>query len=125
MSKKNMAVTTDHSLSVLVGKKIKSIGLQEIDIQGDGQNVRQFYTITCTDGEKFVLAADGNNTQQYATAELMEFDDFADFLEGIECDEIPNVVDEDEESESEEEDTRFDSADRLFDDHEDEDDEDY
>jgi hypothetical protein len=118
--KSSMAGTADHNLSSLVGKKIKSISMQEIDIHGDGQNVRQFYTITCTDSEKFVLAVDGNCTAQYATAELIEYDDFADFLEGIECEQTP----EDEDSflgGEEEDENMFDNDDKLFDDQDDSD----
>lgn len=84
-SKVQMTGTTNHDLADLVGKKIKGITLQELDIQGDGENIRQFYTITCSDGEKFVLAVDGNNTQQYATATLMDPDEFLDLAEGIDC----------------------------------------
>lgn len=116
------AVTTDHSLSSLVGKKIKGITLQEIDVQGDGQNVRQFYTIACSDGEKFVLATDGNSTQQYATAELMEVNDFADFLEGIECEQVPEDEDPEDLSDEDEDDNMFDNDDKLFDDQDDEED---
>lgn len=123
--KSSMAGTTDHSLSSLVGKKIKSISMQEIDIHGDGQNVRQFYTITCTDSEKFVLTVDGNCTAQYAAAELIEYDDFADFLEGIECEQTPEDEDSLSDSEDdEEEENMFDNDDKLFDDQDDSD-EDY
>lgn len=99
--------------------------MQEIDIHGDGQNVRQFYTITCTDSEKFVLTVDGNCTAQYATAELIEYDDFADFLEGIECEQTPEDEDSLSDSEDdEEEENMFDNDDKLFDDQDDSD-EDY
>lgn len=122
--KSSMATTTDHSLSSLVGKKIKGISMKEIDIHGDGQNVRQFYTINCTDGEKFVLAVDGNCTAQYATAELIEYDDFADFLEELECEQFPEEEDSLSESdeESDDEENMFDNDDKLFDDQDDDND---
>jgi hypothetical protein len=96
MTKKNgMAATTDHNLSSLVGKKIKGISMQEIDMSGDGADVCQFYTIVCTDGEKFVLACDGGGRgNQYATATLMDVDEFADMLEDLECEEAFDDTDE-------------------------------
>lgn len=116
MNKNKMpVVTTDHNLSALVNKKIKGITLQELDIQGDGENIRQFYTITCSDGEKFVLAVDGNSAQQYATVELMEVDEFADFLEGIECEE-PSDEELDLDVNDSEDENMFDNDDSLFDD---------
>ena len=120
MTKTNMAGTTDHDLASLVGKKIKGIVLQEVDVNGDGENVRQFYIFTCTDGEKFVLAVDGGNTQQYARAELLEVDEFADFLEGIECEDV--LDDSEDESSNEDDDDSEDDDydnDHLFDDNDD------
>lgn len=113
-----MTGTSDHDLADLVGKKIKGITLQELDIQGDGENVRQFYTITCSDGEKFVLAVDGNNTQQYATATLMDPDEFLDLVEGIDCDEDTDQFGDDP-SEDDDDDDMFANDDRLFDDDDD------
>lgn len=120
MTKKNnmAAVTTDHSLSSLVGKKIKNITMQELDMNGDGADVCQFYTISCTDGERFVLACDGGGRgNQYATATLMDVDEFSDLLEERECEQ--SISDPDEEESDDEEENMFDNDDKLFDDHED------
>jgi hypothetical protein len=119
-SKAQMTGTSDHDLADLVGKKIKGITLQELDIQGDGENVRQFYTITCSDGEKFVLAVDGNNTQQYATATLMDPDEFLDLVDGIDYDESTDQFGDDPPEDDDED--MFAGDDRLFDDEEDPDD---
>ena len=99
--------TSKHALSDLVGKKIKSILCQEIDMQSDGQNVRQFYLMTLTDGDRVVLSADGNNTQQYATIELMDVDEFSALLEehGVETKSPSDEDDEDNESPEEDEDS--------------------
>ncbi len=115
MTKNTMAENTEHDLSPLVGKKIKSISIQEVDVHKDGENIRQFYIIGCTDGEKFVLAIDGCNTQQYAKAELLEVDEFSDFLESVECEES---LDDDDGFESSDDDDDEDGLypDRLFDD---------
>jgi len=88
MTKSKMAENTEHNLSPLIGKKIKSISLQEVDVYKTGENIRQFYVISCTDGEKFVLALDGCNVKQYAKADLLEVDEFYDFLESIECESL-------------------------------------
>jgi hypothetical protein len=114
MTKSSMSVNTDHELSPLIGKKIKSISLQEVDIHKNGENVRQFYVIGCTDGEKFVLAVDGGNTQQYATAELLEVDEFSDFLESVECE---DSLDDDDEFDSSDDDDDHSGlySDNLFD----------
>ena len=116
MTKSNMSVNTDHELSPLIGKKIKSISLQEVDVHKNGENVRQFYVIGCTDGEKFVLAVDGGNTQQYATAELLEVDEFSDFLESVECEDSLDDDDEFDSSDDEEDDDHSGLySDNLFD----------
>lgn len=121
---KSMAGTKNHDLSDLTGKKIKSITLQEVDIHDNGEDVRQFYQITCADGDKFVLSLDGHNTQQYVTAELMDADDFADFLEQLECESADDVLDTDDADEvnSEDDADLFDGA-EDFDEDEDDDDE--
>lgn len=98
--------------------------MQEIDMSGDGADVCQFYTISCTDGEKFVLACDGGGRgNQYATATLMDIDEFADLLEERECEssfeedvDLSSLEDEDDEE------NMFDNNDKLFDDEEDSDD---
>jgi len=75
---------TKHELTELIGKKIKRIYLQELDINGDGRNIRQFYRIICSDAQQFILACDGGNEEkQYATVTLMDRDDFEAFLEEI------------------------------------------
>lgn len=119
MTKNSMPGTTENSLSSLVGKKIKSISMQEIDMNGDGADVCQFYTISCTDGEKFILACDGGGRgNQYATATLMDVDEFADLLEERECEESleedSEFLDNDDDSENEFDD----QSDNLFDDEE-------
>jgi hypothetical protein len=99
---KSMVGTKNHDLADLVGKKIKSIVMREIDINGDGVNVRQFYDILCTDTERFILAPDGNSESQYATATLMDPDEFEDFLENVEgnqTDEPAELGEEDTEDE--------------------------
>lgn len=107
--------TTNHELSDLVGKKIKSIHLQEIDVNGDGTNIRQFYRILCsgTDGVELVLACDGGHEdQQYATASLMDTDDYEAFLEDVQSpDSEDSGYDEEEdgleETEEDEDDDSF------------------
>lgn len=71
---------TRNPLSDLVGQTIDSITMQELDMYGNGANVRQFYTIRCANGTVLVLGVDGNVTQQYATAELMEESEFAELV---------------------------------------------
>lgn len=97
--------TTNHELSDLVGKKIKSIHLQEIDVNGDGTNIRQFYRILCsgTDGVELILACDGGHEeQQYATASIMDPDDYEAFLEDVQSpDSEDSGYDEDDEGFSE------------------------
>lgn len=73
----------DHNLSDLVGKKIKTITMEEISTC-DGGNVRQFYRITCSDGDVVFLGCDGgSDDNQYATAQLYDQDMYDDFLESI------------------------------------------
>jgi hypothetical protein len=116
-TQKPMAGTTDHDLADLVGKKIKSITMQEIDVLGNQGNVRQFYHILCSDGEKFVLACDGgSDDNQYATATLMDPDDFTDFLEQIESD---DSEDDDPSELGDDDDEDLDEDEDLFDDEED------
>jgi hypothetical protein len=103
--------TTNHELADLVGKKIKSIHMQEVDVTGDGTNIRQFYRIICSgvDAQEFVLAIDGGNEdKQYATASLMDPDDFEAFLEDVQSDDS--------------EDSGYDEEDDPFNEDEDEDD---
>jgi hypothetical protein len=103
---KTMAGTKNHDLSDLTGKKIKSITLQEVDLSGTGEDVRQFYHFLCSDGEKLVLACENSG------ATLMDPDDFADFLEQLECeDELADEEEEEETEESFDEDNLFDDTD--------------
>lgn len=106
-----MAGTKNHDLSDLTGKKIKSITLQEVDVSGgdQGEDVRQFYHILCSDGDKLVLAC------EESTATLMDSDDFADFLEQLEC-ETDDVLDEEDDLDEDEadEDNLFDADDSDF-----------
>lgn len=100
--KKNKSA--NHPLSELVGKKIKSITLQEVNVDGDGENIRQFYRIICSGAEpiELILACDGGNTQQYATASIMEPSEFKDFLEEVELD-LDLDAEEDESDDEEDE----------------------
>lgn len=107
--------TTDHDLSDLTGKRIKRITVQEVDVHGNGENIRQFFHILCSDGERFVLSIDGHNTQQYVTASLMDPGDFTDFLESIGSDDDED--DDPAELGAEDDEESFDD-DRLFDDDE-------
>jgi len=77
--------TTKHELTDLVGKKIMSIHLHEVDVAGDGTNIRQFFRIQCAgDGAQLILACDGGHEeQQYATASLMDPEEFEVFLEDL------------------------------------------
>lgn len=112
----------EHNLTSLVGKKIKSVTLKEVDMHGDGRNIRQCYVVVCSDNEQFALIADGNNTSQYAVIELLELDEFEQFLE--ELDELSDDdSDEDEDSVVSDDipdDDEFDK--KLFDDRDDDDD---
>jgi len=93
--------TSNHDLSDLVGKKIKSITLQEVNVTGDGTNIRQFYRITCAgaDGAEFVLACDGGHEDsQYATATLMDPEDFETFLEDVQSEDSEDSEYDEEDS---------------------------
>lgn len=90
---------SQHELSDLVGKKIKSIHLREVDVSGDKTNIRQFYSIVCSDKAEteFVLACDGGNEEkQYATVTLMDPPEFADFLEDTMSDDSEGREDDEE-----------------------------
>lgn len=111
MAKKNTPKPThDHPLADLVGKKIKAITLHEVDVMGHDENVRQFYKITCSDGDVLFLGCDGgSDDNQYATAQLYDQDEYDDFLESISDDddgveEFDNESDEDEDGTDDEED---------------------
>ena len=104
MAKKQqkMAPKRTHNLSDLIGKKIKDITCREIDMDGDGENVKQFYFITCSDQEEFVLECNGNVSSQYATACLLDPNEFSDMMEEKELAHdgfTPHDDEEDEESE--------------------------
>lgn len=100
----------DHNLADLIGKKIKDIRLEEVDVNGDGDNIREFYKITCSDGECFVLACDGGADDiQQARAELWSPEDYEAFIGDLE-----NEDSEDEELD--EDDADFEDADLEQDD---------
>jgi hypothetical protein len=114
--------TANHELADLVGKKIKSIHMQEVDVTGDGSNIRQFYRILCfgADGQEFILALDGGNEdKQYASASLMDPDEFEAFLEDVRSDDSEDGgYDEEDDPFNEDED----EDDDAFNEDEDEDD---
>jgi hypothetical protein len=56
-------------LVALKGKTIKSTSMREVDMYGDGVNVRQEYTITAEDGTVLVVNCDGGCDGQYARLE--------------------------------------------------------
>lgn len=86
-----MSNTEAHNLTALVGKTIQSITLKKLDMYGNGDNVRQFFTVNCTDGEQLILAADGHCTSQYATITVMTPSRYGDLLDDV----AENVGEED------------------------------
>lgn len=89
MSKVISTKKVRHDLAGLVGKTIKSIIMTEVSANdGDTDDVRQYYHITFSDDAKTVLACDGNNSSQYATACLIDQREYDDLFEVENDDEL-------------------------------------
>lgn len=56
-------------LDNLIGKTIASVEGWEISMYSDGTNVRQQYTVNCTDGTSLTFSLDGGCDGQYARIE--------------------------------------------------------
>ena len=73
----------ENPIAGLIGKTIKNISVEEVDLDGDGQNVAQYFTFECTDGSSMVARCESEVSFQYAHLEVMTVSEFNELKEEL------------------------------------------